>query len=312
MAKAPARKIAFISSYPPRQCGIATFACDLIKNVRNAAGRAFEPLIVAMQEGNHQYSDPVKFEIRSSVKNDYISAADYINFSHVDAVSVQHEFGLFGGSAGSHLNLLLRRLSAPIITTMHTVLEEPTRDYYSATVALCELSHKVIVMNRRGITMLRDVYGVPETKIRLVPHGIPDLPFVDSSYYKHKFGMEGRRTILTFGLLSRGKGIETMLRAMPAIVAAEPSVLYIILGATHPNVIRYEGEQYRFSLKHLIKDLGIQDNVIFHNLFVNDEELHNYLCAADIYVTPYQHREQLTSGTLAYAVCTGKAVGSHP
>lgn len=312
MAKAPARKIAFISSYPPRQCGIATFACDLIKNVRNAAGRAFEPLIVAMQEGNHQYSDPVKFEIRSSVKNDYISAADYINFSHVDAVSVQHEFGLFGGSAGSHLNLLLRRLSAPIITTMHTVLEEPTRDYYSSTVALCELSHKVIVMNRRGITMLRDVYGVPETKIRLVPHGIPDLPFVDSSYYKHKFGMEGRRTILTFGLLSRGKGIETMLRAMPAIVAAEPSVLYIILGATHPNVIRYEGEQYRFSLKHLIKDLGIQDNVIFHNRFVNDEELHNFLCAADIYVTPYQHREQLTSGTLAYAVGTGKAVVSTP
>ncbi len=313
MARAQARKIAFVSSYPPRQCGIATFTGHLIKFVRKAAGRAFEPLVVAMQsDGNYQYSDPVKFEIRSNVKNDYISAADYINFSHVDVVSVQHEFGLYGGSAGSHLNLLLRRLSAPVVTTMHTVLEEPSRDYYSATTALCELSHKVIVMNRRGITMLRDVYGVPTHKIQLIPHGIPDLPFVDSSYYKHKFGMEGRRTILTFGLLSKGKGIDTMLRAMPAIVAADPSVLYIILGATHPNVIRLEGEQYRFGLKHTIKELGIQDNVIFHNRFVNDEELHNFLCAADIYVTPYQHREQLTSGTLAYAVGTGKAVVSTP
>ncbi|MBE0534927.1 MAG: glycosyltransferase family 4 protein [Phycisphaerae bacterium] len=313
MARAPAKKIAFIASYPPRQCGIATFTSDLTKHIRGAGGRGFEPLVVAMQSnGSYQYSDPVKFEIRCNVKNDYISAADYINFSHVDVVSVQHEFGLFGGSAGSHLNLLLRRLSAPAITTMHTVLDEPERDYYRATVDLCELSHKIVVMNRRGITMLRDIYGVPEKKIQFIPHGIPDLPFVDSSYYKHKFAMEGRRTILTFGLLGRGKGIDNMLRAMPAIVAAEPSVLYIILGATHPDIIRSEGEQYRFSLKHMVKELGIQDNVIFHNRFVNEEELHNFLCAADIYVTPYQQRQQLTSGTLAYAVGTGKAVVSTP
>ncbi len=313
MARTPVRKVAFVSSYLPRQCGIATFTSDMINNIGPSAGKGFEPLVVAMQSSvNHQYRDPVKFEVRRNVKNDYVSAADYINFSHVDVVSVQHEFGLFGGEAGSHLNLMLRRVNAPIITTLHTVLEEPAPHYYKATVAVCELSHKVIVMNERGVGMLREIYGVPAGKIQLIPHGIPDLPFVDSNYYKHKFGMEGRRTILSFGLLSKGKGIETMLKAMPAIIAADPTVLYIILGATHPSVIKHEGEAYRFSLKHMVKDLGIGDNVMFHNRFVNDEELNNFLCAADIYVTPYIKREQLTSGTLAFAVGTGKAVVSTP
>jgi glycosyltransferase involved in cell wall biosynthesis len=313
MAKTSKRKVAFVSSYLPKRCGIATFTSDLIKNVKAAAGKSFEPLVVAMQSGSDlQYTDPVKFEVRRNVKNDYVSAADYINFSHVDLVSVQHEFGLFGGEGGSHLNLLLRRVNAPIITTLHTVLEEPEPHYYRGTKAVCDLSHKIIVMNGRGIGMLKDIYDVPADKIELVPHGIPDLPFVDSNYYKHKFGMEGRRTILTFGLLSKGKGIEMMLKALPAIVEADPSVLYIILGATHPDVIKREGEAYRFSLKQLIKDLGISDNVIFHNRFVNAEELNNFLCAADIYVTPYLNREQLTSGTLAFAVGTGKAVVSTP
>lgn len=313
MAKSSTHKVAFVSSYLPRRCGIATFTSDLIKNVKLAGGKGFEPLVVAMQAGDaNQYADPVKFEVRRNVKNDYVSAADYINFSHVDLVSIQHEFGLYGGEGGAHLNLLLRRVNAPIVTTLHTVLEEPEQHYYKGMSAVCEMSHKVIVMNERGIGMLKDIYGVPATKIELVPHGIPDLPFVDSNYYKHKFGMEGRRTILTFGLLGKGKGIEMMLRALPAIVKSDPSVLYIILGATHPDVIKQEGEAYRFSLKQIVKDLGIGENVIFHNRFVNDEELNNFLCAADIYVTPYLNREQLTSGTLAFAVGTGKAVVSTP
>jgi glycosyltransferase involved in cell wall biosynthesis len=313
MAKTSARKVAFITSFPPRRCGIAVFTSDLVKSIAATASKDFDPLVVAMQSGSPcQYANPVKFEVRRNVKNDYVCAADYINFSHVDVVSVQHEFGLFGGDAGSHLNLLLRRVNAPIVTTLHTILDEPQTPYYRSMITVCEASSKVIVMNERGIKMLRDIYAVPSKKVEVIPHGMPDLPFVDSSYYKHKFGMDGRRTILTFGLLGRSKGIEMMIKAMPAIVKADPTALYIILGATHPEVARHEGEAYRLSLTRMVKDLDLGKHVIFHNRFVSDDELHNFLCAADVYVTPYLSREQLTSGTLAYAVGTGKAIVSTP
>jgi glycosyltransferase involved in cell wall biosynthesis len=313
MAKGTKKKVAFISSFPPRKCGIATFTSDLIKNTGMAAKGQFEPLVVAMRSDNKlKYDEPVKFEIRQDVKSDYICAADYINFSHVDIVSVQHEFGLFGGEAGSYLSLLLNRLKAPIITTLHTILEDPVPAYRKSTIDVCNASYKVITMNERGLTMLRDAYGISDKKVELIAHGIPDLPFVDSNYYKHKFGMESRRTILTFGLLSRNKGIEVMLKAMPTIIEAEPSVLYIVVGMTHPSVLKNEGESYRFSLQRMVKELALQEHVIFHNRFVNDEELHNFLCAADIYVMPYLNKEQLTSGTLSFAVGTGKAVVSTP
>jgi glycosyltransferase involved in cell wall biosynthesis len=313
MAKNAQKRVVFISSYLPRKCGIATFTTDLIKNVSIAAKGEFEPLVVAMRAGEDlKYADPVKFEIRQNVKSDYICAADYINFSHVDLVSVQHEFGLFGGDGGGYLSLLLDRLKAPIVTTLHTVLDDPEEHYRKAMTDLCQASYKVITMNQRGVIMLSDIYGVSGKKVELIAHGIPDLPFVDSSYYKHKFGMEGRKAILTFGLLNKNKGIEVMLKAMPRIIEAEPSVVYIVLGMTHPNVLKHDGESYRFSLQRLVKDLGIEDNVIFHNRFVDDQELHNFLCAADIYVTPYLSREQLTSGTLSFAVGTGKAVVSTP
>ncbi|MHC4754390.1 MAG: glycosyltransferase family 4 protein [Planctomycetota bacterium] len=313
MAKVHTKKVAFISSFLPRKCGIATFTSDLITNIEKTAKEDFEPLVVAMRsDSNLKYNDPVKFEIRQNVKNDYICAADYINFSHVDAVSVQHEFGLFGGDAGSYLNLLLKRLNAPIITTLHTVLNDPTPEYKKSLIELCNASQTVIVMNERGIDMLSNIYGIPGKKVMLIAHGIPDLPFVDNNYYKHKFGMEGRRTILTFGLLSKNKGIEVMLKAMPEIVKADPSVLYVVLGMTHPSVLKHDGESYRFSLQQIVKELGLTENVIFYNRFVSDEELNNFLCAADIYVTPYLNREQLTSGTLSFAVGTGKAVVSTP
>lgn len=313
MAKGVAKKVAFISSFKPRRCGIATFSGDLISNIRAAAKSRFEPLVVAMRAGDSQnYSEPVKFEVRQEVKNDYVCAADYLNFSHVDAVSLQHEFGLFGGPAGSYINLLLNRLSAPVITTLHTILDDPSPDYYQALVDVCSASYQIITMNERGIRMLRDIYGQPDSKIKLIPHGIPDLSFVDSNYYKHKFGMEGRKTILTFGLLSKNKGIETMLNAMPRILKEHPSALYVILGMTHPSVLKHDGESYRFSLQRMVKELGLTENVIFHNRFVDEKELHNFLCAADIYVTPYLNREQLTSGTLSFAVGTGKAVVSTP
>jgi len=313
MAKGPAKKVVFISSFPPRKCGIATFASDLIKNAVSAAKGELEPLVVAMRSDNElKYAEPVKFEIRQNVKSDYICAADYINFSHVDLVCAQHEFGLFGGEAGAYLSLLLNRLKAPVITTLHTVLSDPGDAYHKSLVEVCNASYKVITMNERGVSMLRDIYGISGKKVELIAHGIPDLPFVDSSYYKHKFGMEGRKTILTFGLLNRNKGIEVMLKAMPTIIEADPTVLYIVLGMSHPIVLKQEGESYRFKLQHIVKDLGLQEHVIFHNRFVKDEELHNFLCAADIYTTPYLHKEQLTSGTLSFAVGTGKAVVSTP
>jgi len=313
MAKSSVKRVAFISSFPPRKCGIATFTSDLIENATLAARGEFSPLVVAMRSNDDlKYNDPVKFEIRQNVKRDYICAADYINFSHVDVVCVQHEFGLFGGEGGSYLSLLINRLNAPIVTTFHTLLNDPSKAEYKALVDICNASYKVITMNERGVDMLRDIYGISGKKVQLIPHGIPDLPFVDNNYYKHKFGIEGRRTILTFGLLSKNKGIEVALRALPAIVEAEPSVLYIILGMTHPSVLKHDGESYRFALQRMVKELGLEEHVIFHNRFVSDKELHNFLCAADIYVTPYLNAEQLTSGTLSFAVGTGKAVVSTP
>ncbi|MHC4457228.1 MAG: glycosyltransferase family 4 protein [Planctomycetota bacterium] len=313
MPKGSTKRVAFISTFPPRKCGIATFTSDLIKNLTITAKGEFEPLVVAMRANeDFQYNDPVKFEIRQNVKSDYICAADYINFSHIDVVSVQHEFGIFGGDAGSYLSLLLKRLKPPVITTLHTVLGDPSPHYHKSLADVCNASYRIITMNERGAGMLRESYGISGKKVQLIPHGIPDLPFVDSNYYKHKFRMEGRKTILTFGLLNKNKGIEVMLKAMPAIIESDPSVLYVVLGMTHPSVLKHDGESYRFKLQRMVKELGLQKHVIFHNRFVNDEELNNFLCSADIYATPYLNKEQLTSGTLSFAVGTGKAVVSTP
>ena len=313
MIREPAKKVAFISSYVPRKCGIATFTSDLINNMKLAGGEEFEAQVVAMQSGTDlEYDKPVKLKIRKDVKYDYISAADYINFSDVDLVSIQHEFGLFGGDGGSYLSLLLERLDKPVMTTLHTVLEKPPVNYFDSMVDVCQASSRLIVMNKRGIKMLRGIYSVPESKIELIPHGIPDLLFADSNYYKRKLGMLGRKTILTFGLLSRNKGIEVVLKALPTIVKADPSILYIVLGATHPEVLRHEGQSYQLKLERMVMDLGLQRNVVLYNRYVDDEELFQFLGAADIYVTPYLHKEQLTSGTLAFAAGAGKAVVSTP
>jgi len=307
------KKVAFICSYLPRKCGIATFTSDLINNIKLAGSGEFEPQVFAMQpQAELEYDEPVKFKIRKDVKRDYLLAADYINFSDIEAVSVQHEFGLFGGRGGSYINTLLKSVYKPVITTLHTVLEKPSEEYFDSLRDVCDASDKIIVMNKRGIRMLQHVYGVPKSKINLIPHGIPDLPFVESISYKRKLGMAGRKTILTFGLLSKNKGIEIMLRALPRIVKEEPSILYVILGATHPEVLRCEGQSYKLKLERIVRDLGLQRNVVFHNRFVSNEKLFQFLGAADIYVTPYLHREQLTSGTLAFAVGTGKAVVSTP
>ena len=309
----PTTKIAFISSFLPRKCGIATFTSDLINNVRSAGTDEFEPTIIAAESGPElEYDNRVKIKIRKDAKYDYVLAADYIYFSDIDIVCLQHEFGLFGGDGGAYLRLLLEKLNKPVVTTLHTILENPAKEYYDSLIDVCRASNKVIVMNKRGVSMLRDIYSVSEEKIRLIPHGVPDLPFIDSSNYKRRLGLAGRKTILTFGLLSKNKGIEVMLQALPEIVKADPSILYIVLGATHPEVLRHDGQAYKNQLDKMVTDLGLEKNVVFHNRFVDDQELFDFLGAADIYVTPYMHKEQLTSGTLAFAVGTGKAVVSTP
>ncbi|MHC5060809.1 MAG: glycosyltransferase family 4 protein [Planctomycetota bacterium] len=307
------KKVAFISSYEPRKCGIATFTADLINNMKRVAGEKLDPLVIAMEPGRELgYDGMVTLTIRKNVQQDYSFAADYINLSDVDIVSIQHEFGLFGGNGGSYLDLLFKRVKKPVITTLHTVLEKPSPEHFDSLTNVCSASHKVVVMNKRGIKMLHDIYRVPHNKIKLISHGIPNLPFAESISYKRKLGIEGRQTILTFGLLSENKGIEVMLKALPRIVKSHPSVLYIILGTTHPEVLRREGNSYKWKLQKMVADLHLQRNVVFHNRFVEDDELFLFLGAADAYVTPYLHKEQLTSGTLAFALGAGKAIISTP
>lgn len=307
------KKIAFVSSFHPRKCGIATFASDLIENIGKAGGIEFQPSVIAMQSGNeHKYVKPVEFAIRRDVAVDYIDAADYLNSRNFNAISLQHEFGLFGGEGGSYISLLLKRLKAPILTTLHTILERPSTEYFDALVDICDESENLIVMNERGVHMLTGIYGVPKRKIKLIPHGIPDISFNHRGLLKQSLGMSNRKVILTFGLIGRNKGIEVMLKAMPSIITKHPEALYIILGTTHPEVIKHEGNSYREELSRIVENLRLQNHVIFHDRFVSDHELRQFLSAADIYVTPYLYKEQLTSGTLAFAVGAGKAVVSTP
>jgi glycosyltransferase involved in cell wall biosynthesis len=306
-------KIAFISSYVPRKCGIATFTSDLIRSISSAAGLNYRPSVFALRNGEQcGYSEPVEFTVRQDIKSDYLEACDCINSGGFDAVSVQHEFGLFGGDGGSFINLLLKRLKVPVFTTLHTVLEKPEPHYFNSLIDVCDNSSKVIVMNKRGIDMLTDIYGVHKRKIELIPHGIPDIPFNHISFYKRKLGLQGRKVILTFGLIGPNKGIEVMLNALPAVVKYHPEALYVILGAIHPGVVKHQGYEYKNKLLNLINSSGLQDNVLYLDRFATNRELCEYLAAADIYITPYLYEQQLTSGTLAFAVGAGKAVVSTP
>jgi glycosyltransferase involved in cell wall biosynthesis len=259
-----------------------------------------------------QYNESVECVIRKDVKSDYMEAADYINSRDVEAVSLQHEFGLFGGEAGSYIIHLLRKLNVPVISTLHTILEKPLPEYYQTLVDICDCSDSVIVMNRRGIGMLRDLYGVPTRKIKLIPHGIPEVPFGRTEQYKCKLGLSGRKILMTFGLIGPNKGIEVMLNAMPAIVGKNPEILYMIVGTLHPEIVKKQGFSYKNKLQNLVAALELENNVVFYDQFVTDTELNHFLAATDIYVTPYLNREQLTSGTLAFAVGCGKAVVSTP
>ena len=307
------RKVAFLGDYLPRKCGIATFTTDL----RCAVAKEFpamQCLVVPVNDlaDGYDYPAEVRFEIAEQDLTSYLRAADFLNITDVDVVCVEHEFGIFGGPAGSHVLALLRELRMPIVTTLHTVLREPNEEQRRVMRDLIRLSTRLIVMSERGRQFLLDVYQAPAAKIDLIPHGIPDMPFADPNYFKDEFAVVGKQVLLTFGLLSPNKGIEYGLRALPSIIAEFPNVIYIVLGQTHPNLLRDEGEAYRLSLERLAKDLGVQKNVVFFNRFVELEELMRFIGAADIYLTPYLTEAQITSGTLAYAFGAGNAVVSTP
>jgi glycosyltransferase involved in cell wall biosynthesis len=313
----------FVATYPPRECGIATFTYDLRQAL--CAWRSdpqqtplAQPGVIAitntMASGREGYLYPpeVVFEIRQQRLSDYRLAAEYVNLSGVGVVNVQHEFGIFGGPQGRYLTEFLEELRKPVVTTLHTILGTPPPAYRDSLMRVAAASDRLVVLNSRAIPILKEVYGVPEEKITMIHHGVPDAPFVDPNYYKDNFGVEGRLVILTFGLLSRNKGIELMLEALPAIVHSHPEVVYVVLGATHPEVKRNDGEEYRLWLKRRVRELKLEEHVIFYDRYVTLAELLEFIGACDIYVTPYQSREQIVSGTLAYAVGMGKAVVSTP
>ncbi len=305
---------AFLGTYLPRRCGIGTFTADLCRAVGQATGHPERAVAVALNDRPEGYDYPAEvcYQIREGALRDYHRAADFLSLSAVDVLCIQHEYGIFGGPAGAHLLALVQDVRMPIVTTLHTVLRQPDEQQRRVLEQLARLSDRLIVMSETAREFLREVYEVEGDKVTLIPHGIPDVPFVDPNFFKDKFRVEGRTVILSFGLLHPGKGIELVIDALPTIIERHPEVVYLIVGATHPRVQRQHGERYRLGLKRRALQLGMGDWVHFHNRFLDLDELCEFLGAADVYITPYLDPEQIVSGTLAYALGAGKAIVSTP
>ncbi len=308
------RSVIVIGNYLPRKCGIATYTTDISEALAGEIGSRGSVVAVAMDDlpEGYPYPDRVRFQVRANRQADYLRATDYINVRQFEIALLQHEFGIFGGKSGAYVLFLIKSLRMPVITTLHTVLQEPTDEQRGVIHSLAEYSDYLIVLSGKAREILCEVYGIPGEKIVHIPHGIPDIPFLQPDTVKHQFGIEGRKLILTFGLLGPGKGIEVMLRALPDIIEKHPDVIYLILGATHPNIKRTDGDKYRHDLQIMVSQLGIGDHVLFHDQFVSLDMLCRYLSAADIYCSPYPGRDQIISGTLAYAMGAGTAIVSTP
>ena len=306
-------RIAFIGNYLPRQCGIATFTTDLCTalGAEYGSSRLFA-IPVNDPDSSYEYPEQVRLELEQEDLSSYERAAEFLNFNGNDLVCLQHEYGIYGGTAGRHILAMLRKLKMPLVTTLHTVLREPDADQREVLEEIARLSDRLVVMTELAAQLLHDVYAVPSGKIDIIPHGVPDMPFMDSNYFKDKFGTEGKSVLLTFGLLSPNKGIENVIRALPSILARHPKVVYIVTGVTHPHIRRREGERYREELLALAEELGVSEHLILNNRFVSAEELVEHVGAADIYVTPYLQEAQVVSGTLAIALGAGKAIISTP
>ena len=306
-------RIAVIGNYLPRHCGIATFTTDLCEAIAAEYGTArLLALPVSDTEEGYDYPARVRWSLAQDDVASYQEAAEFLNFHNIDMVCLQHEYGIFGGPAGSHILHLLRGLKMPVVTTLHTVLREPDADQLVVMEEIAELSDRLIVMSQLSSQFLQEIFKVPASKIDMVPHGVPDLPFLDPNFYKDRFGVEGKAVLLTFGLLSPNKGIENVIRAMPQILSKHENAVYLVAGATHPHILRREGDKYRASLQALAREVGVASQVIFHDRFATPEEMAEFIGAADIYVTPYRHEAQVVSGTLAYALGAGKAIISTP
>ena len=306
-------RIAFIGNQLPRRCGIATFTHDL-HQAFSTAHPGLSASVVAMTDPHQTYEYPpnVRFQIQEEAIDDYVRAAESLNAARIDVTCLQHEYGIFGGAAGSDIVLLLSRLDMPVVTTLHTVLTQPTPQQRDVMRKIIDVSAAVVVMSEKGREVLLSAHPEAAGKIDMIPHGIPDRPFLDTHAAKAKFGFSGKTVILTFGLLSPNKGIETVIDAMPGIIASSPSAVYVVLGATHPNLLRDQGEDYRERLMLRARELGIDDRVVFLNQFVEQATLLDYISMCDVYVTPYLNEAQMTSGTLAYSFGLGKAVVSTP
>lgn len=306
-------RIAVVGNYLPRHCGIATFTTDLCDAISSECGAA-RLFAVPMNdtESGYDYPERVRLTVAQDDLSSYKQAADFLNFTNFDVVCLQHEYGIFGGPAGSHILALLRRLRMPVITTLHTVLRDPTPDQRRVMEEIAALSDRLIVMSELSSQFLQEIFKVPGSKIDMVPHGVPDLPFLDPNFFKERFDVEGKAVLLTFGLLSPNKGIENVIQAMPHILSQHKNVVYIVAGATHPHILRREGDHYRESLQALAKEIGVESNVFFHNRFASPAEMAEVIGAADIYITPYRYEAQVVSGTLAYALGAGKAIISTP
>jgi glycosyltransferase involved in cell wall biosynthesis len=309
----PLRRIAVIGNSLPRRCGIATFTTDLQQAISTSHPN-LETCIVAMTDHGQAYDYPpaVAFQIKDDNIEEYVRAADFLNAGRFDTVCLQHEFGIFGGEAGAHILVLLSRLTMPVITTLHTVLSKPTAGQRAVMGRIVDASSKVVVMTNKGHELLRSVYQVPDDKIEVIAHGIPDVAFVGPDAAKDKLGFSGKSVILTFGLLSPNKGIEVVIDAMPYILKRRADVVYVVLGATHPNLVRDQGEAYRESLMARVRELGVEDHVVFLDRFVDQATLLEFISMCDVYVTPYLNEAQMTSGTLAYSFGLGKPVVSTP
>jgi glycosyltransferase involved in cell wall biosynthesis len=309
----PLRRIAVIGNSLPRRCGIATFTTDLQQAI-STSRPSIDACIVAMTDHGQAYAYPaaVALQIKDGNIDEYARAADFLNGGRFDAVCLQHEFGIFGGEAGAHILALLSRLTMPVVTTLHTVLAEPTAVQRAVLERIVEASSKVVVMAKKGRELLRSVYQVPDDKIEVIAHGIPDAAFVGPDAAKAKLGFGGRSVILTFGLLSPNKGIEVMIDALPSILKRRADAVYVVLGATHPNLVRDEGEAYRERLLARVRELGVEDHVVFLDQFVDQATLLEFISMCDVYVTPYLNEAQMTSGTLAYSFGLGRPVVSTP
>lgn len=309
-------KIAYIGSYPPRECGIGTFTQNLFASTTGLAtesGTHHEAIVIAMddQEDAYDYPEEVQFVIQQEQQGDYIEAARFINLSGADVCVLEHEFGIFGGQNGVYILPLLHRLEIPLMVTLHTVLKTPSYNEKAILIEICKMATRIVVMTRKAVEFLTEIYKVSPHCIELIEHGVPDYPFNHTSA-KKEFKLEAKNVLLTFGFISRNKGIETVIRALPAVVAKFPNTIYIILGKTHPAVLRHSGEEYRIFLLRLVKKLDMEKHVLFLNEFINQKELFKYLYASDIYITPYLNEAQITSGTLSYAIGAGSAVISTP